>query len=302
MTLTELKYIVALAEERHFGNAAERCLVSQPTLSIAVKRLEDELSTAIFERGKAGVEVTPLGERIIAQAREALASSGKIFDIARSEGDALVQPLRIGAIFTIGPYLFPRCLPELQEEAPDMPLYIEENFTETLRQRLIHAELDAIIVALPFQEKDVVTQTLYEERFVVMLPHDHALASRKSLRVSDLNDETILLLGEGHCLRDQVIEVCSTTRDGDPRSTTVGSSLETLKFMIASRLGACILPKSAAAVPPELHEKIAVVPLEDSATHPAPTRTVALAWRATYPGHAAIDVLRRAVLASQSER
>ena len=295
MTLTELKYIVALADEKHFGNAAERCLVSQPTLSIAVKRLEDELDIAIFERGKNGVEVTPLGKKIVEQAQEALLASAKIRDIAKSEDDSLIHPLRLGAIFTIGPYLFPRFLPTLQELAPDMPLYLEENFTETLKQRLIHAELDAIIVALPFTEKDVVTQKLFDERFVAIVPANHPLAKKQRVQTKDFQDENILMLGEGHCLRDQVIEVCSTTRDGDARSTTIGSSLETLKYMISSGLGVCILPESAASVPDSLEDKITVVRFEDSDTHPEPKRGVALAWRASYPRFASIDLVSKAI-------
>lgn len=300
MTLTELKYIVALAEEKHFGNAAERSLVSQPTLSIAVKRLEEELDVAIFERSKTGVEVTPLGQKIVDQAKEALLAAGKIRDIAESEDDSLSHPLRLGAIFTIGPYLFPRFLPTLQELAPDMPLYLEENFTDTLRQRLIHAELDAIIVALPFTEKDVVTQKLFDERFVAMVPTSHRLAEQEHVRTSDFQDENILMLGEGHCLRDQVIEVCSTTRDGDARSTTIGSSLETLKYMIASGLGVCILPQSASNVPDSLAKKVTVRAFEDSTDHPAPVRSVALAWRASYPRFATIDLVRNAITKNTS--
>lgn len=174
MTLTELRYIVTLAQERHFGRAAERCFVSQPTLSVAVKKLEEELGVALFERSKSSVQVTPLGEKIVAQAQRVLEQSSVIKELANAGKDQLSSPLRIGAIYTIGPYLFPHLIPALTRSAPQMPLYIEESFTANLRRKLRSGELDAIIVALPFTETDVVTKPLYEEHFEVLMPADHA--------------------------------------------------------------------------------------------------------------------------------
>lgn len=173
MTLTELKYIVTLAQERHFGRAAEKCFVSQPTLSVAIKKLEGELDVAIFERSKSSVSVTPLGERIVAQAQRVLEEARTIKELANSGKDQLSSPMKLGAIFTIGPYLFPHLVPQIHQQAPTMPLYLEENYTGVLRRQLRDGELDAIIVALPFTEPDVLTRPLYDENFVVVLPKNH---------------------------------------------------------------------------------------------------------------------------------
>ncbi len=299
MTLTELRYIVTLAQEEHFGRAADRCHVSQPTLSVAVKKLEEELGVALFERSKTRVSPTPMGELIVAQAQKVLEQTSAIKDIASMGKDQLGSPLKVGAIFTIGPYLFPKFIPKLQKIAPKMPLYVEEGFTATLRQRLRKGELDVIIVALPFTEADVVTQKLYEEPFVVSLPAQHPLAVHDSIHSEQLTDENVLLLGPGHCFRDQILEACpniQTTSADDAkniRTATEGSSLETLRHMVASGIGITVLPESAAT---SRYENSALVtrPLAD--THAM--RTVALAWRASFPRHKAIDALREAILES----
>lgn len=304
MTLTELRYIVTLAQENHFGRAADRCRVSQPTLSIAVKKLEEELVTAIFERSKTRVYPTPLGEKIVAQAQKVLEEAAAIKDIASSGKDQLTSPLSVGAIFTIGPYLLPTVIPELQKLAPKMPLYIEESFTATLRQRIRQGELDAIIVALPFTEADVVTQPLYEENFVVVMDKNHPLAKRKTIKVEQLSGHNLLLLGEGHCFRDQVLDACPTLKSSidDPsgrvRTAREGSSLETLKHMVASGLGITILPETAAQANHYASGALVVRPFAGK----PPKRTVALAWRASFPRHKAIDVLRAAIHASGNTR
>ena len=229
MTLTELKYIITLAQEHHFGRAAEKCHVSQPTLSVAIKKLERELDIAIFERSKSSVTVTPLGERIIAQAQRVLEESRAIKEIASSGKDQLTTPLKIGAIFTIGPYLFPHLVPQIHQQAPTMPLYLEENYTGVLRRQLRDGELDAIIVALPFTETDVLTRPLYDENFVVVLPKTHAWTKQKTIKAEQLTDEDLLMLGEGHCFRDQVFEHCpALNRKHHSRLGSVleGSSLE----------------------------------------------------------------------------
>jgi len=234
MTLTELRYIVTLAQEQHFGRAAERCHVSQPTLSVAVKKLEEELGVALFERSKTRVSPTPMGEKVVAQSQNVLEQASAIKDIASSGKDQLTGPLKVGAIFTIGPYLFPHFIPKLQTFAPGMPLYVEESYTATLRQRLRKGELDVIIISLPFTEADVVTQTLE------------------------------------------------------------GSSLETMRHMVASGMGVTILPQSA-AISPYAPDTLVIKPLADKHAK----REVALAWRASFPRHKAIDVLRKAILTSQ---
>ena len=296
MTLTELRYIVTLAQEEHFGRAAERCFVSQPTLSIAVKKLEEELDVALFERSKSRVQATPLGEKVIAQAHLVLEQSATIKDIANSGKDQLSSPLRVGAIFTIGPYLLPHFIPELQKVASKMPLYVEEGYTATLRQRLRKGELDVIIVSLPFTEADVVTQPLFDEPFLVLMPHDHPLAAKKTIGADDLDPQDVLLLGEGHCFRDQVLATCpnlQSSEDGNSRMHTAaeGSSLETLRHMVASGLGITILPMSAAGTASYTPNILVTRPFEA----PAPSRTVALAWRASFPRYKAVEALKRAI-------
>ncbi len=301
MTLTELRYIVTLAQEQHFGHAAERCYVSQPTLSIAVKKLEEELDIALFERSKTRVHPTPLGEKIVAQAQLVLEQAAAIKDLATAGKDQLKTPLHVGAIFTIGPYLFPQFIPKLQEIAAHMPLFVEEGYTATLRQKLRKGELDVIVVALPFTEADVVTQTLYEEPFVVLLPQEHPLASKANIEASDLNEYNVLLMGEGHCFRDQVLAACPGLKPSLEKNTgrvhtaAEGSSLETMRHMVASGLGITILPESAASTHTYAPNQLITRPFNASAA----TRTVALAWRASFPRHQAIDALRESIMTCQ---
>ena len=294
MTLTELRYIVALAQVQHFGRAAEMCHISQPTLSVGVKKLEEDLGVLIFERSKSAVRVTPVGEAIVAQAQRVLEQAQTIRELAQAGKNQLTAPLRVGAIYTVGPYLFPQMIPLLHRSAPEMPLYIEENFTHVLREKLRKGELDVIIIALPYQDADVLTKAVYEEPFCVLLPADHPWTKKDSIDSNMLNDKSLLLLGEGHCFRDQVLEACPTTQVGNPnnRYTTVeASSLETIRHMVASGLGVSVLPLSAVENHRYAEGVIAVRPF----TAPAPTRTVAIAWRATFPRPKAIDVLMDAI-------
>ena len=294
MTLTELRYIVALAQVRHFGRAAEQCHVSQPTLSVGVKNLEEDLGVLIFERSKSAVRVTPVGEAIVAQAQRVLEQAQSIRELAQAGKNQLAAPLRVGAIYTVGPYLFPQMIPFLHRTAPEMPLYIEENFTHVLREKLRKGELDVIIVALPYQDADVLTKAAYKEPFCVLLPADHPWTKRKSIDNDMLNDKSLLLLGEGHCFRDQVLEACPVMLPNNPdnRYTTVeASSLETIRHMVASGLGVSVLPLSAVDNHRYAEGVIEVRPF----TEPTPTRTVAIAWRATFPRPQAIDVLLDAI-------
>ena len=282
MTLTELRYIVTLAQEQHFGHAAERCHVSQPTLSVGVKKLEEELGVMIFERSKSAVRVTPIGERIVAQAQKVLEEALGIRELASAGKNQLAAPLKVGAIYTIGPYLFPHLVPQLHRVAPEMPLYIEENFTHVLRDKLRNGELDAIIIALPFQEPDVLTRTLYDEPFSLLLPASHPWAKRDSVTLDELDDSKLLLLGEGHCFRDQVLEACPTLQKGDQQhkhTTVESSSLETIRHMVASGIGMTVLPMSAADDRYYSSDLLVTKPFKT----PAPYRTVAVAWRASFP-------------------
>ena len=299
MTLTELRYIVAVARERHFGRAAEQCFVSQPTLSQAVKKLEDELGVTLFERRAAEVAVTAIGERIIEQAQRALEQAHAIKEIAKQGKDPLSGPLKVGVIFTIGPYLLPRLIPLLHKRAAQMPLVIEENYTAALAAMLKHGEIDVAIVALPFDEPGLTLQPVYDEPFVVAVPREHPWAGRKSIRAEDLARESLLLLGTGHCFRDQVLSACpalnrSSAAPGSIQKTVEGSSLETIRLMVASGLGITVLPASAIPQKPGRGELLAYLPF----TRPVPDRTIVLAWRKSFTRTAAIEALRQAMVAA----
>ncbi len=208
MTLTELRYIVAVAREGHFGRAAEACCVTQPTLSLGVKKFEEEFGVLLFERGHHEVLVTPAGRRIIAQARRILEETNTLKRLARETTDPLALPLRVGAIFTVGPYVLPALLPIVRERAPSMTLIIEENYTAALTKRLRAGSLDVAILSLPYDEPGILTAPLYDEPFVLLLPGSHPLARQETIGVGQLAGETLLLLGRGHCFRDQVLEFC----------------------------------------------------------------------------------------------
>jgi LysR family transcriptional regulator, hydrogen peroxide-inducible genes activator len=298
MTLTELKYIVAVARERHFGHAAEACFVAQPTLSVAIKKLEDELGVVIFERGGTEISMTPLGTQIVAQAERVLEQTAAIKEIAKQNKDPLAGPLRLGIIYTIAPYLLPPLVKNMIERVPQMPLILQENFTVRLIELLRQGELDAAIMALPFPDQGLMVQPLYDEPFVVALPKHHAWAARKSINAEELKSETMLLLGSGHCFRDQVLEVCpemsrfSTSGDGIAR-TFEGSSLETIRHMVASGIGITVLPKASV---PDMHAKdgmLRYVPFKE----PSPSRRVVIAWRKSFTRVAAIEAVRDAVYA-----
>lgn len=294
MTLTELRYIVTLAQEQHFGRAAERCNVSQPTLSIAVKKLEEELGVALFERTKLKVITTPLGEQIISKARKVLEQTADIRDIAETGRDQLNSPLAVGALYTVGPYLMPQFIPLLQELASGMPLYVEEGDSETLTRKLRAGELDVVIVSLPFNEPDVVTQPLFDEPFVVLMPENHRLAVCEAVSPADLDAREVLLLDEGHCFRDQVLTALphlKPTDDQVARRFFQGSTLEALRLMVASGLGVTVLPMSAAQNSLYAPKLLTTRPF----AAPAPRRTLTMAWRVSFPRHKAIDVLRMAI-------
>jgi len=290
MTLTELRYIIAVADEKHFGRAASKCFVSQPTLSIGVKRLEDELGVTLFERSKTGVHLTAVAEQLVEKARKILHEVESFKELSDHVKDPFLAPLRVGAIYTIGPYLFPALLPALKTAEPRMKLYIEESFTGTLRQMLKKGQLDAIIVALPFTEPDIEVHELYTEPFEVLLPSNHPWASESSIPPKQLHTEHVLLLGEGHCFRDQVIDACpALSRSAHERNNLVaeGSSLETLRHMVASGLGVTVLPASAAGLENYAPGYLATRPF----SKPEPSRTVAIAWRRQFPRTEAIDLL-----------
>lgn len=296
MTLTELRYIVAVARERHFGRAAEACFVAQPTLSVAVKKLEEELDVKLFERGNSEISVTPLGEEIVRQAQAVLEQAAAIKEIAKRGKDPLAGPLRLGVIYTIGPYLLPDLVRHTIAEVPQMPLMLQENFTAKLLDMLRAGELDCAIMAEPFVDAGLAVAPLYEEPFMVAVPRTHPLASRESISADELKRETMLLLGAGHCFRDHVLEVCpefarfSSDAEGI-RKSFEGSSLETIKYMVAAGMGVTVVP--GLSVPKEAQPHIVYVPFEG---HP-PTRRVVLVWRRSFTRYEAIAALRNAIYA-----
>ena len=296
MTLTELRYIVAVARERHFGRAAETCFVSQPTLSVAVKKLEEELGVTLFERGPGEVSVTPAGEKIVEQAQRVLEEASRIREIAAAGKDPLAGPLRLGAIYTIGPYLLPKLIPILRRTAPAMQLLIQENFTHRLAEELKSGEVDVILVALPFEASGVVTRAVYDEPFLVAVPKGHPWENRKRVTSDELASESLLLLGEGHCFRDQVLEICHTVRSRERSAlakTVEGGSLETIRQMVAGGVGVTVLPATSTNASGGASDLIRILPF----ARPAPTRRVGLAWRRSFPRPEAIEALRKAILA-----
>lgn len=297
MTLTELRYIVALARERHFGRAAEKSFVSQPTLSVAVKKLEDELGIALFERGGSEVTVTPIGARIVEQAQRVLEEAAAIKNLAVAGKDELATPLRFGAIYTIGPYLMPQLIPLLHRRTPKMPLLIQENYTVRLSELLKNGELDVVALSLPFAEPGIVTQPVYDEPFRVLMPASHAWARKARIPAADLCRENLLLLSSGNCFREQVLQTCAgveraTNNDG-MQQTLQGSSLETIRHMVASGVGITVLPATAAEARTADNRLTAVRPF----AAPVPSRRVALAWRRSFPRPKAVEAVRQAMLA-----
>ena len=300
MTLTELRYIVSLAQEQHFGRAAERCHVSQPTLSIAVKKLEEELGI-LFERGKQKILPTPLGEKIVAMASKVLEQAAAIKDVAEAGKDQLEGPIALGTLPTIGPYLLPQFIPLLQETTNKLSLYVEEGSISDLAAKLRSGDLDAILVTAPFVEADVVTQPLFDEPFVVLMPADHRLANKVKIETADLLPGELLLLGEGDSLREQILAAFPHLNPAGEsgagvRTFTQGATLETLRHMVASRLGVTILPQTAAEAPLYAPNLLTTRPFAS----PVPKRSLVLAWRVSFPRHKAIDLLRKAIQASSS--
>lgn len=300
MTLTELKYIVAVARERHFGRAADACFVSQPTLSVAIRKLEDELGIVLFERGGTEVGVTPIGLRVVAQAQRVLEEATNLREIARQGHDPLEGPLRVGVIYTIGPYLLPKLVPAQIKVTPQMPLVLQENYTTRLLELLRQGEIDCAIVALPIPDTGLAVQPLYDEPFIVAVPKGHPWAKLNQISSRSLKEETMLLLGAGHCFRDQVLEVCpelsrfSASSEGIQR-TFEGSSLETIRHMVAAGVGITVLPASAIGANDPKSDLLAYIPF----SKPVPDRRVVLAWRKSFPRPTAIQALIKAIQQTQ---
>ncbi len=311
MTLTELKYIVAVARERHFGKAAEACFVSQPTLSVAIKKLEEELEVKIFERNANEIAVTPLGEDIVRQAQTVLEHAASIKEIAKRGKDPLAGALKLGVIYTIGPYLLPALVRQVIERTPQMPLMLQENFTAKLLEQLRLGEIDCAILAEPFPDTNLAIAPLYDEPFVAAVPANHALASQSHITADEIKQETMLLLGTGHCFRDHVLEVCpefarfSNDAEGI-RKSFEGSSLETIKHMVAAGMGVTLVPRLSVPNSALDPQGAGVQDYGDSAfvrylpfEGVPPKRRVVLAWRRSFTRYEAIAALRNAIYACE---
>jgi LysR family hydrogen peroxide-inducible transcriptional activator len=286
MNLKDLKYLVALADTGHFGKAAERTFVSQPTLSAQLKKLEEYLGVKLVERQPKNVQLTEVGRQIVVRARRMLDESDEIVALARSNADPFAGKLKIGLIPTIGPYLLPRVMQKIRKAVPQLGLMLYEYQTEALLKRLRDGELDLGIMALPVLQDGLESRALYEESFTVALPTHHPLAGKTIIKVADLKGQTLLLLEDGHCLRDQALEVCSRidVREAEDFRAT---SLETLRQMVVAGLGITLLPEMAVESPYGSQRGLAIRQF----SNPKPSRTVGAAWRKSSTREAAIGAV-----------
>jgi len=278
MNLRDLRYLVALAEHRHFGRAAEACFASQPTLSTQIRKLEDELGVALVERAPRRVFLTPAGEAVVARARAALGEIDEIKAVARRSVDPSARTVRVGVFPTLAPYLLPHVLPGVRERFPSLELLLVEEKTEEVLMRLREGRLEAVIVALPVPGEGLHEAFLFEEPFVLAVPEFHALAARKRVSLDDLSGQSLLLLEDGHCLRDQALEVCQLA-GADERDGFRATSLETLRHMVASGVGITLLPTLATKPPAARVDGVRVARFGN----PVPSRRIAMVWRDSSP-------------------
>ncbi|MEY4377351.1 MAG: hypothetical protein RJB26_1901 [Pseudomonadota bacterium] len=286
MNLRDLKYLVALADTRHFGKAAERCFISQPTLSAQIKKLEDYLGVALVERQPRNVALTPAGQEVVERARRVIRDTDDIVDLAQLSRDPLAGKLRIGLIPTIGPYLLPHVMLKLRKALPKLQVLLFEYQTRVLLQKLRAGEIDMGVLALPVDEDGFDTCELYEEPFLVAVPAGHRFAEQKTVKPNELNGEKLLLLEDGHCLRDQALEVCSLL-SVDEETDFRATSLETLRQMVGSGLGITLLPKLAAEGPFAASKTLVTKPF----ANPQPGRTVGTVWRRSSTRRPAIEAV-----------
>src|SRR5579871_305120 len=290
LKLKDLRYLVAVADQRHFGRAAAQCHVSQPTLSAQLKKLEESLGVQLIERAPNNVSLTEAGEQIVARARRILEATDEVVTLARTQRDPLGGRLRVALLPTIGPYLLPQVAPAVRKALPRLELRLYEYQTGTILEKLHNGELDVGILALPVDLSGLEARELYREPFTLAVPERHPLAARDSVKVADLKGETLLLLEEGHCLRDQALEVCSRvgTRDqADFRAT----SLETLRQMVATGAGVTLLPELAGRGAYRNARGVVLRPF----ARPEPVRHVGAIWRRTTARGTAIEALCKVI-------
>jgi LysR family hydrogen peroxide-inducible transcriptional activator len=290
LKLKDLRYLVAIAEERHFGRAAARCFVSQPTLSAQLKKLEQYLGVQLIERAPSNVSLTAAGEAIVTRARRMLEAADEVVALARSQRDPLAGPLRVALLPTIGPYLLPRVAPLVRKALPRLELRLYEYQTEPMLAKLHAGELDVGILALPVELAGLQSRELYREPFLVALPEQHPLAAHASVRLADLKDQRLLLLEEGHCLRDQALEVCSRVGVRDQQDFRA-TSLETLRQMVATGAGITLLPELAGSGAYRNARGVALRPF----VKPSPVRHIGAVWRKSSARVAAIQALGKLI-------
>ena len=286
LKLKDLRYLVAVADARHFGRAAERSFVSQPTLSAQLKKLEDYLGVQLIERAPKRVQLTPAGEEIVARARRILDASEEIVELARGHRDPLAGRLKLALLPTIGPYLLPNVAARLRKSLPRLELMLYEYQTDPMLEKLHSGEIDVGILALPVPPDGFDSRELYKEPFMVALPAAHRLAQRASIKVDDLSHETLLLLEDGHCLREQALDICSGS-DVHEKQDFRATSLETLRQMVAAGVGITLLPELAGRGAYGNARGVTVKPF----AKPVPTRTVGAVWRKSSARREAIDAL-----------
>lgn len=290
MNLRDLKYLIALADLRHFGKAADACFVSQPTLSTQVRKLEEELGVTLVERAPRKVMLTPTGQDVVQRARRIVADVEQMREAARRSKDPESGSLRLGVFPTLAPYLLPHVVPQLRERFPQLELLLVEEKSDVLLQRLREGRLDAALLALPVHDEQLHTEFLFEEPFVLAAPQGHELATRSSLRIDELSDETLLLLEDGHCLREQALDVCRLS-GAQEKSGFRATSLETLRQMVAAGVGVTLLPALSVHAPIVQPASIRLVTFDE----PAPSRRIALAWRKSSAMEAFLHQLADAV-------
>ncbi|NIP15644.1 MAG: DNA-binding transcriptional regulator OxyR [Pseudomonadales bacterium] len=271
MNLRDLKYLVAVAEHRHFGKAADACYVSQPTLSTQIKKLEEELGVVLLERTNRQVMLTPVGERIVAQAQRVLREVNDLVHTAEEFRDPFGGEFRLGLIPTVAPYLLPKILGSIRKSFPNLKIRLTEGQTAVISEQLRIGDLDAVILALPLDEENVVEAELYREPFYFAASKNHPKAAKREVALSDLDQEQVLLLEDGHCLRDQALEVCNS-QNAVENTNFRATSIETLRQMVAADVGITLMPELA--VPPR-QGAVRYIPFKGSPPH----RRIGLCWR-----------------------
>jgi LysR family hydrogen peroxide-inducible transcriptional activator len=296
MTLTELRYIVAVAKEKHFGRASQICFVSQPTLSVAVKKLEDELGVQIFQRHTGDITLTPQGKLLIEQAHRVLDEAKRFSEMAKIGVDPMKGPIRLGAIYTIAPYLLPRLVRQAKDSLPEIPLFLYETFTSSILEMIKQDELDCAILAEPFNTSGLEIIELYDEPYLVTVPAVHEWKNRTAIEPNELASQNMLLLGAGHCFRDHVLQVCPELNrakflfEEGPKNYE-GSSLETIRQMVMGGIGISVLPRAAVSMHDHKETLVKYIPFVD----PQPSRRVVLVYRKGHIRSPAVQALAKTV-------